>query len=502
MDKGIQNLLEAYKVPDHIWEFLDNRHGVYVNGELAVGARNLTVTEPSTGLRLAEIGAASIADVDKAFSAAQKAFQIWRHKKPSDRQSCLLKLADLIEEHADTLAIIETLDNGKALGPCREVDILGGADLVRYMAGFATKIEGATREVSAPGQSLAMTIKEPVGVVAAIVPWNWPFNMAMWKLAAPLAAGCTVVMKTAQQTPLSMMYFTKLIEAAGFPPGAINILSGKGSEIGDHLVSHPLCQKVSFTGSTSVGRQVGKMAGQGLLPVTLELGGKSPMIAFADATLDKLVEATRWSVFFNAGQVCTAGSRLYVERSVLEEVLAKLTELVRSMTLSCGLENGCDMGPVISAEAVTSIKGFIDRALEAGAELVAQGEQVPDAGFFVPPTVLLAHDNSLEVVQEEVFGPVLVVIPFDTEKEVIAMANDNQYGLAASIWTADISRALRIIPAIEAGTVWVNTHDVVDSALPIGGMKASGYGKDMGPEQLDHFLRSKAVWIDIATTES
>ena len=493
-------LLEAHKVPAHIVAFLEATDGIYIGGELYAGPTVLDVFEPSTGGRLAQIGAASPVEVDRAFEAAHRAFPAWRDSKPSEREAALLRLADLIEENADDLAIIETLDNGKALGPCREIDILGGADLVRYMAGMARHIDGSTRSVSAPGNAITMTVKEAIGVVSAIVPWNWPFNMSMWKLAAPLAAGCTVVLKTAQQTPLSMMYFTHLIKQAGFPDGVINIVSGKGSEIGDTMVSHRLADKVSFTGSTPIGRRVGTLAGETLSPVTLELGGKSPMLAFEDADLDKLVETTRWSVFFNAGQVCTAGSRLYVHRSRLDDVLAKLRLLVESMKLAPGLDADCEMGPVISGQAQRDIEGYVERARAAGVRLVAQGQNVPDHGWFVPPIVLLADDNQAEIVQEEVFGPVLVVLPFDNEEDAVTMANDNEYGLAASIWTQNIDRAMRLIGKIDAGTVWVNSHDLVDSALPIGGFKASGFGKDMGPEQFEQYLRVKSVWIDIAAS--
>jgi len=495
-------LLRAYNAPEHIIGFLQQAEGLYINGELQVGPSGLDIYEPSTAGRLAHIGAASTADVDRAFEAAHAALEQWRTSKPATREAALLRLAELIEKNADDLAFIETLDNGKAIGPCKEIDILGGADLVRYMSGMARHADGATRSVSVPGNALAMTVKEAVGVVAAIVPWNWPFNMAMWKLAAPLAAGCTVVLKTAQQTPLSMLYLSRLMEDAGFPKGVINIVSGRGSEIGDAMVTHPLASKVSFTGSTEIGRHVGALAGKSLSPVTLELGGKSPMIAFEDADLEKLVAATRWSVFFNSGQVCTAGSRLYVHRSRLDEVLNRLTNLVENMKLAPGLDDQCDMGPVISPQAQADILAYVERAISQNVKMIASGKNVPDQGWFVPPIVLLADDNRLEIVQEEVFGPVLVVLPFDDEDEVISLANDNQYGLAASIWTQNIDRALRVMPKIHAGTVWINAHDIVDSALPIGGFKASGFGKDMGAEQFEHYLRVKTVWIDISQKQN
>jgi phenylacetaldehyde dehydrogenase len=377
------------------------------------------------------------------------------------------------------------------------MDILGGADLLRYMAGFATKLEGSTRNVSVPGEHLAMTFKEPIGVVAAIVPWNWPFNMAIWKLAAPLAVGCTIVLKPAQQTSLSMLYFARLCEEAGLPPGVLNIVTGSGSKIGAYLVAHPGVNKVSFTGSTPVGRIVGEVAGRSLIPATLELGGKSPMVAFADANFEALAQATRWSVFFNAGQVCSAGSRLYVERSCYDKAIEALLEVTGAMKLGPGLDPECDIGPVVSSDQKSSILEYLESARNDGATFHTGGESVDRAGYFVAPTVLGVTDNSLRVVQEEIFGPVLVVMPFDTEQEAIRLANDNAFGLAASVWTQDINRAMRISNRLDAGTVWVNAHDLVDSAMPCGGSKASGFGKDMGPEQLNHFLKTKAVWLNI-----
>ena len=501
MDNAVREMMAKYGVTDETRRFLLSEMKMYVDGQLddTGGNGRIDVKEPSTASFLTSIPSGTEADVDRAVAAAHRALTDgrWSTMKPNERQRILLKLADLIERDAQIIGEIETIDNGKAIGPCIEMDVLGAADLLRYMAGFATKIEGATRSVSAPGEHLAMTLKEPIGVVAAIVPWNWPFNMAMWKMAAPLAVGCTMVLKPAQQTSLSMLYFARLCEEAGLPPGVLNIVTGSGSKIGSYLVAHPGIDKVSFTGSTPVGRMIGEVAGRALTPVTLELGGKSPMVAFADADFDALAAATRWSVFFNAGQVCSAGSRLYVERSCYDKAIEAICKVTDEMQMRPGLDPDCDIGPVVSAEQQNSILKYLDIGRKEGATIHTGGDVVDRDGYFMAPTVLGVTDNSLRIVQEEIFGPVLVVLPFDDEEEAVQLANDNEFGLAASVWTQDIQRAMRVTQQLEAGTVWINAHDLVDSALPCGGSKASGFGKDMGPEQLGYFLKTKAVWLSI-----
>ncbi len=499
MHPKVSELLDRYRVTDAARAFIEGQPKMYIDGAFVDSSTGETfaLIEPSTGQSLASVPHAAVEDLDRAVIAAGRALRDgpWATMKPNQRQRLLLRLADLLEENAQTTAEIETIDNGKAIAGCLIADIMGSVDLLRFMAGMATKIEGATRNVSAEGEHFAMTIREPIGVVGAIIPWNFPLNTACWKLAAALAAGCTVVVKPAEITPLSTLYFATLADRAGFPPGVLNVVTGSGREIGARLAGHPDVNKVSFTGSTSVGRSVGVAASESLSPATLELGGKSPMIAFEDADVEALAEGTKWSVYFNAGQVCSAGSRVYIHRRIWQKALDAIARAATSMKIAPGLDPDCAVGPVVSQAQYESILDYIRIGEAEGAELVCGGRAVGGDGYFIEPTLFATTNNKARIVQEEIFGPVLVAIPFDSEEEVVAMANDNEYALAASVWTHDLPRAIRCIRALDAGTVWINTHDVLDSAMPFGGFKNSGFGKDLGPEQLEHFLRTKSAWI-------
>lgn len=502
MTSPINSLLDQYSATAATKDFISQGHQpMFVDGQFVEASDGalFQIEDPSTGERLITVPQATVEDVDVAISAAKRSFSSgpWAEMSPRDRQNLLLKFADVIEQNAQTLAEIEAIDAGKAIDGCYEVDVLGSVDHLRFMAGWATKIEGNTRDTSIPGDTFAFTVKEPVGVVAAIVPWNWPLNMALWKLAAPLAVGCTVVLKPAEITPMSMLYLMQLWKEAGLPDGVVNIVTGKGSVVGSHMASHPDVSKVSFTGSTPVGKMVGKAAIDNMAHVTLELGGKSAMVAFEDADVEDIVGASMGSVYFNSGQVCSAGSRLYVQREIYQETVDALVSALRQVVIGDPLDPKTTQGPQISEGQMNSILDYIRIGREEGATLAYGGERVARPGYYIEPTLFADCTNSMRIVQEEIFGPVLCVVPFDTEEEAVQLANDNIYGLAGSVFTQDLSRALRVVRKMEAGAISVNTHDAIDVSMPFGGYKQSGVGKDMGKEQLEYFLETKSVIIKL-----
>ncbi|MCR8922092.1 aldehyde dehydrogenase family protein [Dasania sp. GY-MA-18] len=500
MDAITQANIDKYNVTEETRNFLGKHHKMFINGEFVESASGQvsTIEDPANGGELITVTMGNEADVDAAVAAARQAFEDseWSRLSPMDRQALLLKLADVMEANAQTLAELESLDAGKAISGCMPVDIMGSIDFLRYMAGWATKIDGATRDVSTP-DAFGYTLKQPVGVVGAIVPWNWPLNMAMWKLAAPLTVGCTVVLKPAEITPISMLYFAKLCQEAGLPKGVVNIVTGKGSTVGSHLAAHPGINKVSFTGSTPVGKIVGKAAVENITHVTLELGGKSPMVAFDDANIADVAESCINSVFFNSGQVCSAGSRLYVQRGIYEETVQAVAKALDDVVIGDPLNPETTQGPQISKAQFNSVMNYINIGKEEGARLVKGGEAVDRPGYYIQPTIFADTTNDMRIVREEIFGPVLVIQPFDTEEEAMRLANDSDFGLAASVFTQDISRAHRCVKNLHAGGVSVNTHDGGDYSLPFGGFKQSGIGKDMGPEQLAYFLETKTVFIKL-----
>lgn len=464
----------------------------------AQAGRHLEVLDPATGMRVAEVADSDAADVALAVQAAQQAFEAsaWRGLRPADRERLLCRLADLIEAHGDELAALETLESGKLLGVARAIDVGAGAEHVRYMAGWATKIEGSTLDTSIgfpPGVGYhAYTRREPVGVVAAIVPWNFPLAIALWKVAPALACGCTVVLKPAPETPLTALRLAELAQLAGLPDGVLNVVTG-GAEAGEALVAHPGVRKISFTGSTGVGRAIGHTALDRMARFSLELGGKSPLIIFDDMDPVRAAEGAAQGIFFNQGQVCTAGSRVYVQRRHFDAVLEALAAQAAQLRLGSGFDPATQVGPLVSQRHLLRVQAHVQQAREEGARVVAGGRRGPDSGFFMQPTVLADTHAGMGIVRDEVFGPVVAVMPFDTVDEAVALANASDYGLAASIWSNDLSRVHRVVPRLQAGIVWVNTHNMLDNNLPFGGVKQSGYGRDLGRSAIEQFTELKSV---------
>lgn len=480
------------------------RTQMFVDGRFCASADNRTfaVFDPSTGAEIAQVPDAANADVDAAVQAARRAFAAdsWRRLPPAAREHLLLKLADLIERNGDELAALETLNQGKLLGFSKMLEVGGSVQWLRYMAGWATKIEGSTVDLSLafpPGVRYnASTRRVPAGVVAAIVPWNFPLLMAVWKIAPALACGCTVVLKPAEETPLTAIRLAELAHEAGFPPGVFNVVTGQGETAGAALVRHPGIDKVTFTGSTEVGRIIGRQCADDLKRVSLELGGKSPVIVLDDCDPQRAIEGAAGAIFFNHGQVCTAGSRLYLPRARFDEIVEGIAQVARNTVLGSGFDAATQMGPLVSARHRDKVAGMIAQGRNEGGEIVAGGGNGNRAGFFVEPTVIAnAANKPLTVVREEVFGPVLVAMPYDDVEEAIAAANASEYGLGASVWTNQLDRALRVVDAVEAGTVWVNTHNMVDPALPFGGFKASGIGREHGRAIIDSYTETKSVCI-------
>ena len=483
--------------------FLDRRgaHGaLLIDGawQPASDGATLPTIDPATGTETARIAAATAADVDQAVAAARAAFDGWRATTPVKRARILWAIADLIESHIDELAELETLDQGKPLFVGRWAEIPGAVNQFRFFAGQAMAIEGNTIESSidyqpAGKQIRSWTVREPIGVVAAIVPWNSPLVLTAMKLAPALAAGCTIVLKPAEDTSLTALRLGELIAEAGLPAGVLNIVTGLGRDTGAALAAHPGVDKIAFTGSTVTGRAILDAAKTNFKRVTLELGGKSPAIVLPDADLDLAISGVANAIFFNAGQVCIAGSRLYVHRSIHDQVIEGVAAYARGLTLGHGLDAATQMGPLVSARQAQRVAGFVSDAAAAGATVLTGGERMGDAGTFMAPTVVVGVKPDMEIVREEVFGPVLVAQPYDEIEEVTAAANDSQYGLAASIWTESLSSAHRLSSALRAGTVWINSHAMYDAALPIGGMKASGWGRDSGKQAMDNYLEWKTI---------
>jgi len=470
--------------------------GQWVN---ALSGMSMPVYDPSSRQSFCSVPRASLADVDRAVQSARKAFDggAWPRMPATERSKLLWRLAELMEKDSRNIAQLESIDNGKPVSRAQEIDVPLAVNFVRYMAGMATKIHGRTFEMAvpyAPGFDFAaQTLREPVGVVGAIIPWNMPLLMAVWKICPAVAAGCTIILKPASDTPLVALRIGELAMEAGFPDGVINIICGPGGEIGDALVTHPGVDKIAFTGSTAIGKAIARRAVDGMKRISLELGGKSPVIVMPDAALEVAVPGIMLGIFANCGQVCSAGSRLYVHKSLHDSLVSALVEATNTIEVGPGLEPDTLMGPMVSEGQLLTVKSYIKLGLSEGADLLAGGHAPDSEGYFIEPTILGNTNNQMRVVREEIFGPVLTVQTFETEDEAIELANDSIYGLASSIYSTDAEAIDRLIPRIRAGTVWTNCHNIFDAALPFGGCKDSGVGREMGPEVIEMYTELKSV---------
>lgn len=479
--------------------FLEGNIELFINGKYmpSVSGKKFETYNPATEEVLALVSEAQEEDVDLAVKAAREAFEKgdWPDLSAAERARLIYKFADLIEENREELAQLEALDNGKPYEIALNDDIPATVEHYRYYAGWATKILGQTFPISK--NYLNYTRHEPIGVVGQIIPWNYPLVMSAWKMGAALATGCTIVLKPAEQTPLSLMYTAQLIKEAGFPDGVINFVPGFGQTAGAAIVNHPDVDKIAFTGSTVTGKYIMRQAAETVKHVTLELGGKSPNIILEDADLTEAIPGAFNGIMYNHGQNCSAGSRVFVHRKHYDQVVEELAKMANEVKLGAGMDKGSEMGPLVSEKQFERVLGYIEKGKAEGAKVVAGGERAFDKGYFVKPTIFADVTDEMTIAKEEIFGPVVAVLPFDTVEEVIERANNTPYGLAAGVWTENVKTAHYVANKLKAGTVWINDYNLEDAAAPFGGYKQSGIGREMGSYALDNYTEVKCVWVKI-----
>lgn len=482
--------------------FLGRTHTHLIDGKWVDGqsGRRTDVIDPATGEVIATAAEGSAAEVALAVQAARRAFEgAWNRVRPVQRARLMFRLADLIEQHGDELAELECVNSGKPLVFCRNVDVPGIAEMLRYMGGWATKIPGDSPPLSLPGDWAAYTIREPVGVVGQIIPWNFPLNMAIWKIAPALATGCTIILKPAEQTPLTALRLAELALEAGIPAGVFNVVTGYGDPVGAALARHPDVDKIAFTGSTATGKQIVRDATGNLKRVSLELGGKSPFIVFPDADLKLAAAGASRAIFFHAGQVCAAGSRLFAHAAIFEELVDTIAKQAQAIKVGHGLDEGSEMGPLISQRQLDRVTGYLASGQRQGAAVHTGGQRIGERGYFVQPTVLTGVKPGMSVVDEEIFGPVLAAMSFDDDDidRIAKQANASPYGLSASIWTRDLRVAHRLARRLQSGAVGINVHSAADATLPYGGYKQSGWGRERGYTAIEMYTEVKAVTLNL-----
>jgi aldehyde dehydrogenase (NAD+) len=484
-------------------EVLPSAH--FIGGEWSQASTGAVAgsIDPATEEVHAELAAGDATDVDRAVAAARESFDqgTWRSMPPAKRAKVLWKLAELIDRNREAIALAETMDTGKTAFDSGRIEVPLVAEIFRYYAGWVTKLEGSVLPL--PGDSLGLSLREPVGVCGMITPWNFPMLLAAWKVAPALACGNSIVLKPSEQTSFSSLWMARLAAEAGVPAGVFNVVTGGGRAVGTPLVQHPGVDKISFTGSTAVGKMVQRESAETLKRVTLELGGKSPNIVFDDADLVAAVRGAATGIFYNKGEVCAAGSRVLVQRGIYEDFLAGIEAMAGKTTVGHPLAEGTRMGPVCNGDQYESVLDFIAKGKAEGARLLAGGESLRDEvgggkGFYVAPTVFADVDPKSTIAQEEIFGPVLAVTPFEDEADALRIAHDTRYGLAAGVWSRDLRRAMGFAKSLRAGTVWVNTYNLYDPGMAFGGFKESGFGRDLGRQALDAYTESKSVWVNLA----